>query len=181
VSIATLPEQVASTLSQLVPGLATCEEYAGQFSAGELRKASFRAPAIFTALLRAKAQDPGTGELAFTAEMAAYVIWKAAKTRAERSSSAAALAEAVALAIRGQQWGLDGIRPAAVSEVQNLHSATLDRQGMSLYVVKWSQMVLAGDSIWVEDGTLPTEVCAGFTPDVGAGNEASYEAVVDAQ
>jgi hypothetical protein len=179
-SLSGLAEAAAVAIEAAVPGLRTCEIYAGQFTEGEGRKKSFLAPAVFVSLAGGAVTDPGTAELDIEARMVAFAIWKADKGRNARGVGASELAAAIALAVRGNQWNVPGVRAARLGRVVNLYSAKLDAQGLALWSVEWSQVVRVGESIWAEDGIVPVEVFAGYVPDVGEGHEADYEEVLDA-
>ena len=40
--------------------------------------------------------------------------------------------------------------------------------------IEWVVLAFIGESAWKNDGTIPTTVLYGFSPDIGAGNEGKY-------
>jgi hypothetical protein len=176
-SLADYPGAVAEGLRAAITGLRTVEPYAGQFTATSPERVSFTTPALLVAISDAPVSDPGTGELDLKLKVTVYVCAQSMRGTQDRSHSAAALAEKVALTARSNSWGLAPCTGAEITNIQPLHSNGLDKQGMALYAVTWRQSIRVGESAWDGTDVIPTEVYASMEPDIGTAHIDDYEEI----
>ncbi len=165
-------DRTAAAIKAAIGGLATCERYAGQFSALESGRVTFLAPAVFVASSGGPMTPAGTDQIDCACKVLAYVIWQAARSRADRSLSAAALAQAVAVFAEGRQFGLAPAMPAVVKRTTALYSVALEKKGLALWVVEWEQVVRLGASVWDGAAVIPTRVFVGGPKAAVAGSYA---------
>lgn len=114
--------------------------------------------------------DPGTEQLAVLARFEARVIlgFKTANVKREIRKAACALAAFV----HNQRFGLP-IGPAEVLTISpDNFSPELDQ--FEIFRVEWQQALHLGSSVWKNDGTIPTHVYLGISPDIGPPNVDKY-------
>ena len=161
---------IVASIDAAFPTFATVEAYR------EDRK-ELALPACLVTLSDFEAfDDPGTEQLALTTRFEVHVIL-GFRTSASRRA-APKLAAAVAHHINGSRWG-QPVSPAVVSVIEpDDFAPELDE--FEVWRIDWSQVVHVGASVWVDDGTLPTEVWGGWAPDIGPPNVGDYELIVSA-
>lgn len=172
---AQIQNAAALHLKAALPGLRSCDIYAGEFSGGELSRASLAAPAVLVACLGAtRGTDHGSGEYDFLCRYSAYCLTRHAGGREARAATALELAEAVLAQVESARFGLAGVSPAKVTRLDNLYGEAFDKAGVALWAVSWEQKALLGADIWAGDGVLPSELFVGFAPEIGTPHEADY-------
>lgn len=145
-SLITLRDAIAAELAAAIPELKTCEGHGGRFDLQELRRVAAKAPAVFVACLGfgdAEEEGDTTAELSW----AAYVVTKDAPGK-PRDEAALAIAQALAVHIPGNRWGLDDAegRPEGIRG-QNLYSDRLDKQGVAMWAISWRQRMNLGGAV----------------------------------
>ncbi len=136
---------------------ATVQQYAGEFSASEMKQLSYTCPAILITVLGWKKPEAGahlTGRHARQVRLAAFVVTKNASNRQARMSEAMALAENLSVLLR--QWAPMVQEPSASAlsalgvtaggledeaSCENLYNRAVDEQGQALWLVDWHQSV----------------------------------------
>lgn len=166
-----------------IPHVATCERYAGQFDASEVKRVSFTAPALFFACLGGEETDldPMTGQTLLKVRCIVFVVAKNARGRDTRKSQALSLAEAVLLRARKQRWNTTYAEPVEKRRLENLYSPATDKTGMALWSVTWEQTLCLGENTWAEEDPEIDEICVGWAPNIGAGHEQDYTSIDGAQ
>lgn len=137
--------------------VATVQTYGGEFSADEVERLSFNAPAILLTLVGWQAHKPGehsrmAARRTREAQMMAFVVTKHAR-REPRMNAAMLIAEKLALVLRHwrpQCLPGDAFELAALDDepsCENLYGRAIDKQGMALWLVRWGQCAtpLLGD------------------------------------
>jgi hypothetical protein len=173
-----LVEWTTAVLERLaqIPGVATCERYAGQLA--ESARATIRVPAVLLAVGEWRAEpDPGTGEVDVELHCSAFVAARNARGPEARAQDVDALCEALLPVVRLNCWGLAPRVGAARLDRVAPHYG-LESQGVGVREVRWRQSLRLGDSIW-DGGVLPSGVWVGWVPRVGADHEPDYEQVAD--
>ncbi len=170
-------DQIASHLKAEVAGLRTCQRYAGEFDAAGVSKISFNAPAVFVACLgwmKAKQEhQPGDGRTAYTVRFAAFAV--AQKPGKLSRTDIVALSLALTDAIDGKTLGVTGAQIAEFDKAENGVNADLDKSGLALWAISWSQRIITGESLWQPGEAIPVEIVFSHTPEVGLGNEQHYQ------
>jgi phage gp37-like protein len=127
--------------------LASVQAYGGEFSAGEVERVSYNAPAVFVAVLGWSPLPHSlrlTGRFVRGVRMAAFVVTKNV-SREIRMAKAMGLAERLALLL--ENWAPTStdafdIGPLeAQCTVENLYGAAMDAKGQALWLVDWVQAV----------------------------------------
>ncbi|MBK1613367.1 hypothetical protein CKO44_07775 [Rubrivivax gelatinosus] len=138
--------------------LAEVRPYGGEFSTEEIDQAGFRSPAAFVTVLGWK---PGSskrlvGRNVHEVRLAAFVVYKATDRQA-RMGGAMVLAEKLCLALR--RWRPTNAPDAPISiapleaeaEAENLYGRAVDKKGLALWLVRWTQAVqltASPDELW---------------------------------
>lgn len=119
--------------------------------------------------------DPGTEQLAVHARFEAEIIFGFRTPNVKMAIRKFAAAFGAWLRLR--RW--TGVRtgPAYVTSIaRSDFNPELDQY--EVWCVEWSQPVHLGDTVWTNDGSVPTQVFAGVSPDIGIGHEPDYTRVV---
>jgi len=170
-----LQQAAVDHLKIALPGLRSCDLYAGEFAGGELSRASLAAPAVLVACLGAtRGADHGNGEYTFLARYSAYCLTRHAGGREQRGVLALELAEAVLAQIESGRFGLAGVSAAKVTRIDNLYGEAFDKAGVALWAVSWEQQLLLGADIWAGDGVLPSQLFVGYAPEIGVPHTDDY-------
>lgn len=120
-------------------------------------------------------EDAGTGQLPICLRFEARIIMGVRTPEVKKAVRKAALALSAWLYDRS--WG-NGVNAAPCQVIacgSDEFDPRLDK--WAVWRVEWRQFVFLGDSVWVNDGSIP-ESYFSFAPDVGAGHEADYQLVV---
>lgn len=125
--------------------------YGGEFTAAEISKKSFTAPAIFIAPLGWSPQASGDrlrGKRVRAVSMAAFVVTKDVAGREDRMLIAMNLADRLSLALSGWEPNV-GDAPYTITPLdtdptaENLYGRAIDAAGLALWCVRWVQDVKA--------------------------------------
>lgn len=167
ISLDLLHQAIIDAVAAQFPALVTVEDYRED-------RRSLPLPAVLIELVDLDAapdSDPGTGQLAMTAQFEARVIIGFRTSAAQREIRK--LATALGAFAHLQRWGLP-IGPAEVLTIgPDDFSPELDQY--VVWSVQWQQDVHLGDSVWTNDGTIPQDVLYSYAPDIGPENEPDYE------
>lgn len=173
-------DQIADYLKTHVDGLQTCQRYSGEFDADSVAAVSFRAPAVFVACLGwAKAkQQPGDGRTALQVRFAAFIVADK-PTKRNPNTDIVALSLAITAAIEGKTLGVNVAHAAELQRAESGANAKLDKKGLALWAITWTQVIYQGESNWSPEGTVPTEVLFSYAPHVGTPHEHDYTSVLE--
>lgn len=122
------------------------------------------------------AADPGTEQQAFLTRWEARVMIHSLRTpNAKRAVRKLALA--LAAFIRLQRWGL----PVGAADVIGAFPDDFDPEldQFEVWRVEWQQVAHIGATVWTNDGTLPVEVLASYSPLTGPPNIEHYEPITE--
>lgn len=157
-----LLEAVRAELAGLFPDLKACQVHDGKFNQAELKRIATKTPALLVALLGVtKVTDPGTEQSDAELQLAAFVVTRSSPGL-DRGPAARALMEALLIHVPRTRWGLTGVSSGRDVRAQNFYAGEIDRQGVALWAVSWRQPVRLGDSIFDDDGTLPSRLYVAF-------------------
>ncbi|KVE36757.1 hypothetical protein, partial [Burkholderia sp. TSV86] len=115
--------------------------------------------------------DPGTEQLAVNARFEAEIIFGFRKPTIKREIRKFAAAFGAWLRLR--RW--TGVRtgPAYVTSIcRSDFNPELDQY--EVWCVEWSQEIHLGNTVWTNDGSVPTQVFASVAPDIGKDHEPDY-------
>lgn len=117
ITITELQTAVVTGVAAAIPDLHQCEMYGGQFSGEPGKRTVIHAPAVFIAALGSKAlADPGTGEMDMQLKLVAYVLARFAGDRKKREGGCIDLAEAVALFLHRNTFGMSYVGMGAIQK-----------------------------------------------------------------
>lgn len=152
-----LIDAILASIAAAFPVFETVEAYRED-------RRSLPAPACLVQLVDLEpdpASDPGTEQLAVTARFEAQVVL-GFRTDAVRRA-APKLAAALALHIQRKRWGLP-VEAATVTAIEpDEFSPDLDQ--FEVWRIDWQQVVHIGESVWNNDGTLPSVVLSSINGD----------------
>jgi hypothetical protein len=159
-----------------IPDLATCAQYAGEFSGGELGRGSVQSPAVLIACLGVtRVGDVETGEDDWLCRFTAYCMLRHAGGRWPRSEGALDLASSVVTAVNRSRFKfLKSVWPAKVTRLDNLYAEAFDKSGVALWAVTWEQKTRLGPDDWAESVIAPRSLYFGIAPDIGVAHEDDY-------
>jgi hypothetical protein len=173
-----IQQAATEAIHAAISSLATCAIYAGEFSGGELSRASVQSPAVLVACLGGtRERDVDCGEVDWKLRYTAYCMARNATGRGTRSIDCLALAESVISVIDGARFGLTGLFPAKCTRLDNMYAEAFDKGGVALWAVTWEQVARLGADEWSSDGIAVSEVYLGIAPDIGAAHEDDYRQV----
>lgn len=170
VTLDDLHAAIVGSIAAKFPSLATVEAY-------RLDRKSLPVPAVLIALTELEADqdapDPGTGQLAVMArfEAVAVVGFRTTNAKLEVRKLAAALAH---FALRNR-WGCPVGPAEIIGCYQDDFYPELDQY--ECWRIEWRQIVHIGSSVWIDNGTPPTNPVYSWAPDIGIGHEADYEPI----
>jgi len=175
-----IQQAAVAAIKTALPQLATCAAYAGEFSGGDLQRASVQSPAVLVACLSCtRSGDVDCGDVDWLCRYTAYCMARSSANRLDRADSALALAWSVVPALDGLRFGLTGVLPAKVTRVDNLYAENWDKASVALWAVTWEQKarIFAASDPSDEGGKTPEEIYLGQAPEIGAAHEDDYELV----
>jgi len=172
-----MQQAAVAAIKAAVPGILTCAAYAGEFSGGDLQRASVQSPAVLVACLGcARGGDVDCGDVDWLCRFTAYCMVRSSANRGDRADGALALAWKIVPAVDASRFGLTGVWPAKVTRIDNLYAADWDKASVALWAVTWEQQARLCMSEEAE-GTRPEEIWLGQAPEVGAEHVDDYARV----
>ena len=176
VDLDALHDAIVADIKAQFPDIVTVEFYRTEERKGTL--AGLPLPAIILDLSEFEPDmeiDPGSEQLAVHARFEAEIIFGYRTPDVKRAIRKFAAAFSAWLRLR--RW--NGVRtgPAYVTSVHR-SDFNPDLDQFEVWCVEWSQPVHLGNTIWTNDGTVPTDVFVGYSPDIGLGHKQDYEQVV---
>lgn len=180
ISLENLHNAIVAEIKRAFPNLATVEFYREENDRKQLPL-----PACLLELSEMDAAgdlDPGTEQLAVTARFEArFVIgFRTPKAKIEIRSLAAGFAAHLRSMLRWPDPLHPGKAvPTGPCEVTGCYPDDFDPalDKYEVWRVEWQQVLHLGDTVWTDDGTTPENPVYSWAPDIGAGNESSYEPV----
>jgi hypothetical protein len=172
VDLDALHDAIVADIKAQFPSIQTVEFYRTEERKGGL--VGLPLPAIILDLSEMEPDmeiDPGTEQLAVHARFEAEIIFGFQTPDVKRAIRKFAAAFGAWLRLR--RW--TGVRtgPAYVTSMHRSEfNPELDQY--EVWCVEWTQPVHLGDTVWTNDGTVPTQVFAGYSPDIGAGHQGDY-------
>jgi hypothetical protein len=157
---------ICNSIGAAFPILQTVESY-------DPDRGEFLMPALFVNIddmEGAAEDDPATGQLALMVRFEAFLVLGFRAPSALRQ--APALAAAIAHHIHLQRWG-QPVRPAEVTLIEP-DEFTPELDQFVVWRVDFQHVVHVGESVFDNDGTIPTQVLASWAPRIGTANESAY-------
>lgn len=191
IDLDTLHAAIVADIKAKFPALKTVEFYRGEGSDHDDRKL-LPVPACLLNLSELEASDeddPGTEQLAVVAHFEAELIIRFNTPNAKRSIRA--LAGSFAAWLHKRRW----INPAGTTPKLPTGAAVVigayqdDFSSMmpgkrdqpldqyEIWKVEWRQKIHLGQTVWLEEGSTPTSIYFGITPDTGPENIDKYTKV----
>lgn len=165
------PLTLALLLDTVEQALSTRLTEIGAFLRGPLTQAPVALPALaleYAGLLPGR--DPGNGQTALICRLQARIL--VARDDAQAEALALRTVAALAVLLRGQNWGLE-LEPVSFIQAQ----PELDNPALAacrVWRVEWQQPVLLGETEWPWEDQPPGSLMLGFDPQTGPGHEDDY-------
>ncbi len=99
-----------------------------------------------------------------------------------RDAAVVTLAEAAAITLSNQDFGLDFVpptRPGDIDEAGNLYSSDPDGHRVAIRAIDWIQTLRWGTPAWGRTAPFPSELYFGQIPKIGQANKAHDRKVAD--
>ena len=112
----------------------------GRFGVEDMRRYGADAPAIVVALLGIPRIGPAAGLIRMDTRWAAFVVTNDVGSL-KRGPAALAIVGALARVIPGNTFGADDASEPSDVQAENLFSAEIDRHGIALWGVTWTQQL----------------------------------------
>ena len=155
-----LQEAMIAKIGQ-VPGVATCERYAGQLE--ESVRGLIKVPAVLLAYGEWRPEtDPGTEQVDMALHGSLFVAVRNAKSQEARAQDVDALVEAILPTIRMERFGIDDVEPLQLDRV--VPHYVLEKKGVGVREIRFRQSVRIGTSVWDGEGVTPSEIYVGYEP-----------------
>lgn len=169
-----LHDAIEEDIKAQFPDLQTVEFYRQEDRHGVI------APAIILDLPEfegAPDVDPGTEQLAVTARFEAEIVMGFRTPNVKRAIRKFSAAFAAWMRLRRFTRANVHTGPAQVIGCyRDEFNPELDKY--EVWRVEWTMVLHFGDSVWKNDGSVPTQVFSSFMPDVGNGNTDSYTPLI---
>lgn len=167
-----LHDAITSDIKAQFPDLQTVEFYRTEERKG------MTLPGVILELTEFEGEpdmDPGTDQLAVCARFDAEIIFGFRSPNVKREIRKFAAAFAAWLRLR--RWtGISTDAAKVIGCYRDEFNPELDQY--EVWRVEWTQVMYLGTNTWTNDGTIPTTVLAGYSPDIGAGHAPDYTEVV---
>jgi len=170
--LAALHQAIVDAIAAQFPSMQTVADYRED-------RTNLPMPAILVELEDFEAapdDNPGTEQLMVFARFAATIVIGFRTESAKREIRR--LAAALGVFVHRNRWGTAHgyVGPAEVLTITpDEFDPEMDR--VEVWRVEWRQMLALGDGVWVNDGSLPTEILYSFVPEIGVPFEEEYEPV----
>ena len=166
--------KVCDEIKKQLPMLKACKGHGGRFDLGELKRISGRTPAVYVAITgTGRGQAVGTGETDLPLQMAAFIITSDRKGLS-RTDASLNIAEYLIGVISGNSFDFQGAHPAGPVTGKNLYNGSLDRVGIALWGITWSQTLRLGKDVFETNYPLLKKLYLGLSPEIGTGHESDY-------
>jgi hypothetical protein len=157
-NLSLLRDAVVTSLRAKIPGVKSIEPHGGTFDEAEIKRFAFVASAIRVAVMGFDtAGRHATGQLRLPVHFSAVVVTRDATpdgVKVDRDVSALLIANAVALAVAGNRFGLEGVFQPENLRGANEYSAVVQGAGLAMWQVTWTTPVLLGETIDEAIGAL---------------------------
>lgn len=154
-SVATYWQAVVAALESKLDGVRTVEIVPGRIDEAEIRRRAANAPAVLVTLTDLVAQERPQGDTVLLDATVAVFVLTLSRVAAARELQSALLAGRIQAVAAGNRWGLDFTTlPPRGIEAANLFTTEVDKLGVSLWVVKWTQTI----AVRVEDAEAGIEL-----------------------
>lgn len=138
-SLAQVRAEIARYLNNAIDSVAVIE-HGGPFTLEELKRVAARAPALVVTCLGVPALEVQGTVVVAHAVWAVFGVTKNEQRR-KRDVAGLLLAESVMVEVPHQTWNGSASKAPRDVTAANLYSSELDRQGVSLWAIRWRQQV----------------------------------------
>jgi hypothetical protein len=149
--IGALLDAICARLRDRLPGVRSVERHGGSFDLEELKRIAVQAPCVRVALVGCgRAERESSGELVLPLSLALVVVARDSAVegvgRTPRDAAAMALASAAMMAVDRSRFGLANVGAPKDLSAVNEYSGQVDRTGVAIWQVTWTQAIALGES-----------------------------------
>jgi len=137
---------IAKFFRASLPG-ASVFEHGGAFDLAELKRVAAQTPALAVSCLGVPAEEVQGGTMACDVQFALFAI-AANTSKAARDVAVLVMVESILTDLPTQKWGNAANKVPQGIAATNLYSSALDKQGVSLWAVRWRQEVDLEKTVW---------------------------------
>lgn len=123
------------------------------------------------------AEDDGTDRLPLLARYVVSVVVTRINSDAEKVARNLAI-EVLRQIHVSQNFGIEGVGFPDIHQAEpdpfEMSNQSGKGQSFEVWTVEWTYKVFLGESIWAEEGDVPTSVYAGIAPKIGAAHKDDY-------
>ncbi|MCY4584897.1 MAG: DUF1834 family protein [Bryobacterales bacterium] len=149
---------IVADLRRQLPALKSCEIHDGRWNADELKRWAVGAPAILVAWTGTpRTETPGVRWTDADQQLIAVVATRDTPSL-PRGEGARNLVDWLLLYLPRARWGLAGVGAAERVRAENLFSAALDKTGVAMWAVTWTQPLRLEAADGGTVPPLPTEL-----------------------
>ncbi len=153
-----LQNAMVERFKELLPELAACKKHSGRFDLNELAALSTKTPALFVSMLGIRTvEERGDDRVDLHCQFAGYIVTADSKGL-PRDEASKNLTEALVAWLPNKRFGIEGVGAPESIRAENLYNSKARSKAVMLAAVTWTHRVSTGESIFKEDGTLPTDV-----------------------
>jgi phage gp37-like protein len=170
-------DSIIAGIAAKLPELRTVDGHPGRFNLDELKRMATKLPGVKVAILGIpKTDELASGEFKATLKMAAFIL-VGDRRQLSKEIAALNLVEVVTTLIGSNRWGRgDAYMPENIS-ADNLYSGSIDKKGVAIWAVTWSQAIRIGGDTW-SGGVVPDNIyISDNEPDWGEHPE-NYDQIV---
>ena len=145
-SFAEIRDAAIATLKPLLPQGTRCEAFEGELTLeGVALKRLNRAGAVLvTCIGAANTSGENSLDCSMRLGLGAFCISKNAGGAKGREEDALPLAQVVVRGVHGAQFGLAGVAPGKVLQVDNMFTAEFEKHGITVWAVTWEHHMVFG-------------------------------------
>lgn len=136
-SLVGLRDAIVASIRVNVAAFRVVQPHGGRFNAAELKRIATQAPAALVAMLGGPLEREG-GQAVGAVQMFVFVVTGGTSTT-KRDEDALLLAEAVAGLMSENKWAYADAQAPSRARLDNLYSGEIDRLGVALWAISWTQ------------------------------------------
>ena len=139
-SLLQLRDAIVAQLPKELPALRFVEPHGGRFDAGELKRWALKSPACLVACLGCQSVTREGGEPVGAARFVIFFVTRGS-SKLPKEAAALVFIEQIAAIVARNKWDYENAQAPMDVRIDNLYSGQIDKLGVALWSVTWSQAV----------------------------------------
>lgn len=137
-SMVGLRDAIVTNIAAEIPAFQVVRPYGGTFNREELQRLALKAPACLLVMMGGNIDREGGSPILDGSDIIAFIVTRGS-SETKRDEAAIVLSELVAGLAARNSWLWQCARAPEGIQIQNLYSGAIDKLGVALWAVKWSQ------------------------------------------